>query len=209
MRALGEVVAIAPALTDLTQLEAPVVLGRRPRIVGRPEPPRGRVVEDERGRALGVRRREEQRDPRPLLRRPEHGTLGADRVHDSADVVHPRLQGGHLPHRVGEAAPSLVEEDQPCRANEPRDVIHEERHLPAPEQVGERSANEDDVGGAFTGDLIRDRDVAATGVPNVRNLHGKSVPLRRRRDGEQAPLAGHVHGRILPSWLRRQPNGSC
>ena len=66
------------------------------------------------------------------------------------------------------------------------DVVDEERHVPAREQVGERPADEHEVDRPVADDLVGDRDVAASGVADV----------------------GHVHGRILPSWRRRRPSGN-
>jgi hypothetical protein len=54
-------------------------------------------------------------------------------------------------------------------------VIDEQRHLPAREQVGERPSDEDEVDGAVADDLIGDRDVAASRVVDIGNLHRHPV----------------------------------
>ena len=82
--------------------------------------------------------------------------------------------------------PRLSKRSARAERGKPLDVVDEERHVPAGEQVGERSADEDEVGRALADDLVGDRDVAASGVADVRN----------------------VHGRILPSWPRPQQSGS-
>ena len=51
-----------------------------------------RVVEDERARAVGIRRREQRAELCTLRAAEEHGALRADRVQHSADVVHLRLE---------------------------------------------------------------------------------------------------------------------
>ena len=63
--------------------------------------------------------------------------------------------------------------------------VRELRSLPKRVQVGEER-EKDEVGWPFADDLVGDRDVAASGVADV----------------------GNIHGRILPSWPRRQQSGS-
>ena len=186
VRTFDEVSAVAPAVSDLAQLAAPLLVVRRPRIVRRPEAARRRVVEDEGARPLRIRGREQERDPRAFLRRPEHRALGIDGVHDGADVVHPRLERRHLANRVREAAPALVEQEDAGVPGEILDVVDEQRHVPAGQQVGERAADEHEVDRSVPHDLVGDRHVAAPGVADVR----------------------HVHGRILPSWRLLRPSGN-
>ena len=183
---LDEIPAVAPPVSNLTQLVPPLLVGRRPRVIRRPEPACGRVVEDHRARPLGVRGREQKRDPRALLRCPEHGSLGVDRVHHRAEVVHPRLQRRHLANRIGKAAAPLVEEEHATRLGHAFDVLHEERHVPPGQKVGERSADEHDVDRPLPDHLVGDCDLATSGVADVRD----------------------VHGRILPSWQPLRPSGS-
>ena len=119
--ALDEVVA-SPQRSRISRSSfPPVVLVRRPWVVGSPQAAGRRVVEDERGRALGIRRGEQERDPRAFLRCPEDGTLRAGGVHDGADVVHPRLQRRDLPN--GSESPCRAcRRDQARRAGKPLDV---------------------------------------------------------------------------------------
>ena len=183
-QALGsgdQILAVAPPVVNLTQLTAPFVFGRRPWVIGRPEAPRRGVIEDESAGPLRIGRSEQHRDPRSLLGRPEDRTLRVNCVHHGTDVVHPRLQRRHLPYRIREAASALVEEDGPGRLGEPLDVINEEGHIPSREQIGERAAHEDDVRVALPDDLVGDRNVAASRVVNVGDLHDESVPLDWRR----------------------------
>jgi hypothetical protein len=49
-------------------------------------------------------------------------------------------------------------------------VVDEERHVPAGQKVGERAPDEDDVLVALADDLVRDRNVSATRVVDVRDL---------------------------------------
>jgi hypothetical protein len=86
-----------------------------------------------------------------------------------------RLERRHLAHRIREPAAPLVEEQHAPRASQAAHVVDEERLLPGGQQVRERPADEDDVDRAIAGDLVRNGDVAAAGVLDVRNFHSMPV----------------------------------
>jgi hypothetical protein len=179
LRAGDEIVAIAPPVANLAELAPPVVFRRDPGVVGRPQAARARVVEDEGVRTLGIRGGEEEGDPAALLRGPERRALGLRRVHDRPDVVHPRLERRHLAYGIGEAASTLVEQENSADPGEAVDVVYEERHVPTSKEVGELAPHEDDVLVALADDLVGDRDPTAPGVEDVRDLSRPGFPRLR------------------------------
>ena len=77
------------------------------------------AVEDERTRALRIRRGE-QSAHRPALRvAEERGPLTSDCVHDRPHVVHSRLEIGEPDASIRKPRPALVEADQPREGSEP------------------------------------------------------------------------------------------
>jgi hypothetical protein len=138
-------------------------------------PGRRGVEEDETRGALRRRGREERREPRAFLRRPEDGRLGADVVEDRAQVVHARLERRHLAHAVGEAGAALVDQREAREGRELAGEADEQRLLPHREQVAGEAAHEDEVDRPVADRLVGDRDVAAAGIADVRGL------VRRRR----------------------------
>jgi hypothetical protein len=84
----------------------------------------------------------------------------------------------HLPNSVGEPRSALVEHDQTTAGRKPFDVPHEQRLIPRRDEIPCDPTDEDDVRPALANDLIGDRDVAAAGVLNVWELHGKSLSDR-------------------------------
>jgi hypothetical protein len=115
--------------------------------------------EDESGRPLGVCCREDHREWRPFADTHEDGALGADRVHDGADVVHPLLERAHG-CVVREAHAALVEEDQAREAREPLHEAAVARFFPVGLEVREPAHDEDEVDVARPKHLVGDVDVA-------------------------------------------------
>ena len=72
---LGEVSALSPAFPHRGETLTPFLLARRPRIVRGPRAADGRFKQDEPRRALGIRRREQERGPRAFMRGPQHRAL--------------------------------------------------------------------------------------------------------------------------------------
>ena len=67
------------------------------------------VAEDERPRALGIRRGEDQAQRSSLGHAKQHGLRASRRLHDGAGVVHPLLQGRRSDDPVGQAVAAFVE----------------------------------------------------------------------------------------------------
>jgi hypothetical protein len=81
---------------------------------------------------------------------------------------------------VRESRPTLVEHENSAARGEPFDVAPEQRLVPGREQVSGDPAHEDHVETPVTDDLIRDRDIAATGVAHLGRKHGGSLVDRSR-----------------------------
>jgi hypothetical protein len=118
-------------------------------------------------RAFGIRRREENRQWAPLGHADQSGALGADRVHDGTNVVHPLLERADR-NVVGEAHSALVEHDQPRERGEAvveaPDAGLFAKHL----QVREGAVDEDDVERALANGVVGDVDVTASRVTDLR-----------------------------------------
>jgi hypothetical protein len=174
-RELLQVAALAPAGADGCELLAPLLLGRRPRVVVGAGSLHLRVEDDEPGAPFGIGGREQRADPRAGRSHPEHGSLGVGCIHHRADVVHRRLDRLHLPHAVREPGSALVEHQHASRLGEVLDVAYEQRLLPGGEQVAGRAADEHEVGRPRADDLVGDRDVAAPRVADFRRAHQASL----------------------------------
>src|SRR4029453_257663 len=109
---LLEVVALAPELTDLSELLSPSVRFESIGIVLRLHSARGCVHKDERSRALRIGRREHRTGLTPPAGPDEHRTFGSDCVKHRTDVVHACLEGSQVSWAVREASSTLVEHDQ-------------------------------------------------------------------------------------------------
>jgi hypothetical protein len=171
-RELLEELSTSPAFPDLDQTPPPLLLCGRPRIVRGLQAPDPGLDEHEAWRALGVRGGEEKGQPAPLLSAPEDGTLGARSIHDRSHIVHPRLERRYFPHAVRKSRAALVQHEHARKRRKSLDVPDEQRLFPGRQEVARVRANEDEVDGAVPDDLVSDRDVAASSVVNVRNLHG-------------------------------------
>ena len=126
----------------------------------------------------GIRRREQQRELAPLVTGEEQHALGPGGVHDGSHVVHSRLQRWQVPEAIREARASLVEHEHTCDRGDPFDVPHEQRLFPGGQEIAGQRPHEDEVVRPIPHDLVRDRDIAATGVLDVRNLHVERVSHR-------------------------------
>ena len=174
-----EIASLAPAGTDPGQTLPPLLLGRRPRVVGRARPLDPGVEQDEPSASLRIRRREQDAHAGARSARPEHGALRSDGVHHRPHVVHRRLDRRHLPDAIREPRPTLVEHQHPAARGEPLDVTDQKRLLPRRQQVAGDTTHEDDVRRASADDLVRDRDITAAGIAHVGRLHSPQYPRSR------------------------------
>ena len=125
-------------------------------------------------RALRVRRREQDRH-RPTLRLPEQGcSLGADRVHRPAHVVHALFE---RPERdvVGEPHSALVEQDQPRERGEALAEAASRRISPHRTEMREEAVDEHEVRRTASEDLVGEVHIAVSGVANVLHGHGDRI----------------------------------
>ena len=109
---LLEVVALAPALTNLSEPLVPRVRFEPIRIVLRLHRARGCVDENERPRAFRIRRREHRTGLATAAGPHKHRTFRSDRVENRTNVVHTRLEASQVAWAVREAGSTLVEHDQ-------------------------------------------------------------------------------------------------
>lgn len=167
---LLEVVTLTPALTDLSKVLAPGVRFESVRIVLRLHRARGRVHENERTRPFRIGRREHCTGLTAGAATDEHRTFGANRVENRTDVVHPRLEASQVARAVRKASSALVEQDQ---ARERRQTLVERLPIPVEPwkyEIRERG-DEDEIHRPIADDLIRDRDIAAPRVMDIRHVH--------------------------------------
>src|SRR6185312_5787687 len=139
--------------------------------------------------AFGIRRREEHRQWAAFGHADQSGALGADLVHDRANVVHALLERADR-NVVGEAHSALVEHDQARERGkavvEAPDAGLVAKHL----QVREGAVDEDDVERALANGVIGDVDIATSRVADL--WFGRAHRARLQ-------FAGHTGA----TWFRR------
>jgi hypothetical protein len=109
------------------------------------------------------------------MRGPQHRALRTGRVHHSPHVIHSGLECRSLTNAVGKAGATLVEHQQAREAGQPDGVPHDQGLIPGGQQVAGHAAKPDHVDWTVAHHLIRDRDVAASRVVDVRNFHKSPV----------------------------------
>ena len=102
----------------------------------------------------------------------QRSALGADRLEDRADVVHPLLEGRQLGvgDAVGEPRAALVEEDEAREGGEALEEVHHRRLLPHHLDVRDPARHIDEVARTVARDLVRDVEVPAARVARL-GLH--------------------------------------
>ena len=164
---------VAPRVQAQVRLEvAPVLLfGPAPRVVRRPHRARETAPKNEGCGALGIRRGEEQTHGR-AFRDAEHGRAArADCIHDSAQVVHPRLERRRPGNAVRHAGSALVEQEEPREGAELLEPASEGRHVPPELDVRDEAGHVDEVERPAPEHLVGDGDFSAPCVQGF-GTHG-------------------------------------
>lgn len=91
-------------------------------------------------------------------------TVGTDRIHHRADVVHPFLQRWQVLDRVRQPNPAHVEEDQPPVTGKPAQEPLGLGVLPRQLDVARPVECEHDIDRTIPDDLVGDLEVPAGGV---------------------------------------------
>jgi hypothetical protein len=113
-----EPAGLAPVRLVFRGLSLTLLNRRANRIVGGRHGLGLSAAKDESGRALGVRRREQDRHRRAFRYAHQRRSLRAHGVHHGPDVVHPLLERHRLGEPVGHSSPALVEQDEPREPGE-------------------------------------------------------------------------------------------
>ena len=188
-----EEASLPPAGAHFGEAFPPLLLGRGPWVVGRTHTLQPWVEEDEASTTVRVGRRKEHADARLVA--PVHRTALSDptasmTARTSSMVVSTDCTSRTRSERP---VPRLSKHEHAAAVGQPLDVSHEEWLVPRRDQIAGNAAHEHDIRRTRAYDLIRDRDVAATCVAHVRQLHGRSVSDRR----------GALHGIAVDSSSRR------
>lgn len=156
-------------LLDVLHKTSRYLLGVAIRVVRRPCHARICAVQDECGHALRVRRGERD-GKRSAFRATEHGgSLRADSVHHSAQIIHPFLERRHR-DAIGQSGATLVEHDQTTKRRESLEVSALGWVLPLQLEVRDEWWNVNEVEGSIADDLIGDVHVARLRVPSFGNF---------------------------------------
>ena len=125
--------------------------------------PREAVHEHEARSSLWISRGKQHAERASAAHAHEHGLLRTNLVHDDADVVEPLLERGHLVRRdgIGNARSALIKRDQSPERAEARKEFRKRRSVPLRLDRMPELRDEDEIGLAFTDDLVRDVDIAA------------------------------------------------
>ena len=170
-----EELGLTPGGRDLAEPGPPLVVALRPLVVRRAPALDAGFVEHEPDRPLRVRRREQDRDANRLVGREDRRPLDLGGVHDGPDVVHAGLERRHVPQSIGQAHPALVEHRHPRERRKPLHVPHEQRLVPHGSEIREAPANDDQIDRARPERLVRDADLAALRIADLRDLHAAIV----------------------------------
>ena len=175
----GEVhLAAAPSRRETVEPRLPFHWRGGPRVVRRPDPLGEDAVRDERGRALGMRRREEDGHVAALGHAEHGGAVGVRGIQHGADVVGALLEGGWplVRHPIRQARPALVEQDEPREGREAFVEACDRWILPAKLHVADPAGREEQVEGTVADDLVRDVQSAALRVARLGHLHATRRP---------------------------------
>lgn len=137
-----------------------------------------RTLEDECPCALGVSRREQERQG-PALRLTDDGSpFAAGRVHDGPDVVHPLLERGRTGDAIRHPVAALVEQDEAAELGEAFTVVAERRELPVDVEVRVRALGVHQVDRTVAHHAVGDVHVSTACKANV----GHAAEGRLTRD---------------------------
>jgi hypothetical protein len=121
-------------------------------------------------------------------------TVGANRIHHRADVVHPLLQRRQVLDRVRQPIPAHVEEDQPPVAGEPAQEPLGLGVLPHQLDVARPVEGDHDINRAIPEGLVGDLEVSAGGVLDARDHRGSlEQASRTHQSGDTAGRSSQVH----------------
>ena len=209
-RELAEIALLAPRPLDLGRIRRPFLARRRPGVVVVRILALGvGAVDDHRGRALGIRGREEDAHRSALGVAEERRPLDPLGVEDGAHVVHPRLEVGQAAWPVREAGAALVEPDEASRTTRGARGSRPSAARPSPARGGRRSRKRGRVGRALARHLVGDVDAVALRVAglrlNERHRHtGHAEPASRpsRRTCARRPAAPRSPSRARASRAR-------
>ena len=216
----AEVCLGAPAPLDLRRDRASLLHRRAPRIVAVGiSALRIRPVEHKPRAPLGVGGCEQARHRPSLGIAEQRGTLRADGVHDSAHVVHSRLQIGKSSGPVGEPRSSLVEANQPRERRESAEKMRRASLVPVVLEMRNEPRHQHQVARPVADNLIGDIHPPALRVPSLR-MHQPTItralstpastacqpvgPTGSRRPRRSAGMCRAVARRLVcaPCWRR-------
>ena len=176
----------------VSEVLVPLLCAPLPRVVGRAQATGPGTVEHAGEDARGVGSREDRAEMGAVLGAEERRPLDRRRVHDCADVVHPRLERRQvrLVDTIREAGAASVEDDNPRERPEPPQAAHERLDAPHVLDVRGEPRYVHQVERPVAEDLVGDvRAVRRLDVARLGRLHPLSVarPQRARINYRSAP----------------------
>ena len=155
---------IAPAGERPVHERDALLARRRPVVVDVPGRARDGRVQDEGGDAIGVLRRQPQRDRAAERIAPQRGARAADRVEDGDRVAHLVLEARRRPDPLGQAGPAAIEQDEARERGVALEEAAQARQLPHVLDLGDPTRQEQQVERALADHLVGDAHVAAARV---------------------------------------------
>ena len=119
---------------------------------------------DKSGRTLRVGSGEQYAHRTALGCAEQRRALGAHRVHDGSNVIHPLLEGGQLCGLVRKTCPSLIKQNESSERGQASIISSERRVFPGIIYVGYPSRNIDQIDWSISHHLVCNLDIAASGV---------------------------------------------
>ena len=186
----------SPTTRVVFDLAIPFLACPTPREVGRPQKPRQRSVQDERGDPFGMKRREEDAHRAALGHAHHRCARRARSVHHRSNVVDPRLQVRD-PDCVRRARAALVEQDQAAPRRQCAKVARPRRVVPVAVDVRHPSGHVHEIERPVADDLVGDPDVPAARKARNRQTTPKSAST--------PPGAQRLTGRrVSVFWIGRR-----
>ncbi len=124
---------------------------------------------------VGVGGGEEDAHRGALRHADDRRTLGPSRVHYGPHVIHSSFERRCAAHSVGHAGPALVEDDEARMRCPTASASHHTGHPPAELDMRHRPRHELKVKRPLACDLIGDRDVAASRISRLGEIHDGSL----------------------------------
>lgn len=168
-----EILRVAPQPFTLVRNGEALLERHRPWVVVSASKRRRRAIQDCGSDPLGIRRSEEHGHWATFRNSHDCSAPRVRRIHDRAQIIHPRFEVWDTRHAIGQAGPALVEDDESGERREPAEEVARRAVPRAFEGREYRSDYENKVERPIANDPVGDVDPATLRIADLRCLHGR------------------------------------